>query len=112
MHNDCIRRLLSSKRKDSQGKLLPRRMQVFAWQLSAWLLIGSVLAMLAGMFILIWSSTLTKTQQLFQDWWNGEAMLAVTFTCISVALGVLFLLQQWTLYSWDGADDQDQRHQS
>lgn len=87
-------------------------MQVFAWQLSAWLLVGSVLAMLAGMFILIWSSTLTDTQQLFQDWWNGEAMLAVTFTAIAVVLGVMFLIQQYTLYSWSGADDQDQRNES
>lgn len=67
--------------------------------------------MLAGMFILIWSSTLTDSQQLFQDWWNGEAMLAVTFTIIAVVLGIVFFLQQYTLYSWHGADDQDQRNE-
>lgn len=108
-HNICIRRLLSSRRTNSDGMVLPRRMQVFAWQMSGWLLMVSALCMLGGMLILIWSSTLTERQRMFQSWWNGDAKLAVTFTIVTTCLIALFAIQQWTLYSFDGHDDSDQR---
>lgn len=107
-HNICIRRLLASRHKRPDGAQLPRRMQVWAWQMSGWLLMASALCMVAGMMILIWSSTVTEKQNVFKDWWNGDAKLAVTFTIVTVALLVLASLHQWTLYSWDGHDDSDQ----
>ena len=69
----------------------------------------SVLSMLLGMFILIWAGTVTDSQQTWLDWWNGEAKLAVTFSVITGFLAVLFVMQQWTLYSWYGEDDSDQQ---
>ena len=83
-------------------------MQVFAWQMSGWLLIASALCMLAGMLVLIWSSTLLNTRTLFVDWWNDDAKLAVTFTTVTAVLFALAGIQQWTLYSWNGSDDSDQ----
>ena len=82
-------------------------MQVYAWQISGVMLTLSVLSMVVGMFILIWSSTGRDTGT--AEWWDGEAKLAVTFTITAGVIGVLFLLQQWTLYSWHGKDDSGQQ---
>jgi len=65
--------------------------------------------MLAGIFILLWSST--GSVYSFQDWWNDEAKLAITFTIVTLAVGILFVFEQFTLYSWRGHDDSDPRRQ-
>lgn len=108
-HYECMRRLLSRKRPGKDGAILPRRLQVFAWQMSGWLLMASAVCMLAGMLVLIWSSTLTEQQRKFANWWNSEAKLAVTFTIVTVVLCSLAGIQWWTLYSFDGDDDSDQQ---
>lgn len=65
--------------------------------------------MLAGMFILIWSSTGGPTVTIGEkDWWNNEAKLAVTFSVIGLGVGCLFLWEQIELYTWRGADDTGQ----
>ena len=62
------------------------------------------------MFVMIWSSTgnLSALEMAYTGWWNDEAKLAVTFSVLSGVAGVLFVMQQLTLYSWDGQDDSDQ----
>ena len=62
--------------------------------------------MMAGMFILIWSSTggLTTTA-LGGSWWNGEAKLAVTFTIVAVTIACFLVMEQVALYSFLGKDD-------
>ena len=74
------------------------------------LLMLSILAMLGGMFILIWKSTgnLSALERTLHGWWNSEAKLAATFTTVAFVVGALFLMQQFTLYSWQGEDDSDQ----
>ncbi|KAH9908198.1 hypothetical protein F4778DRAFT_467511 [Xylariomycetidae sp. FL2044] len=100
----AIRRLLRSRQVSREGKALPRRAQVFMWQMSGLILSASVFAMLTGMFILIWSST-GGLSALRQGWWNGDAKMAVTFSAVALLLGLGFLYEQYTMYSWHGADD-------
>ena len=64
--------------------------------------------MLAGLLILIWSSTVTDKQRQLVNWWNGDAKLAVTVTIVTVSALALAILQQWTLFSFQGSDDRDQ----
>lgn len=93
-----IRRLLSQRYPDRRtGYHLPRKLQVYFWQLSVLFLAISVLAMFTGMFILIWSGT--AGYFLSSDWWNDDAKLAVTFTvCFAIVAG-LFLAENISLYS-------------
>lgn len=109
----AIRGLLSSKRRDSNGHVLPRRLQVLAWQLSGWVLTASAFTLIGGMCVLIWAGTggFSLVEKLTgAQWWNGEAKLAVTFSSVGFVLLVAFCLQQWTLFSWEGKDDSNQRH--
>ena len=109
--NTHIRRLLSQRHPCRfTGSILPRRAQVYTWQLSVLFLTLSVMAMLAGIFILLWSSTGPVDH--FRDWWNNDAKLAVTFTIVTIAVGGLFIFEQVTLYSWRGRDDSDPRRQA
>ena len=59
-------------------------------------------AMLSGMFILIWSST---GHEFDEPWWNEDAKLAVTFTTMAAVLALVFVLQQWTLFTWQKEDE-------
>ena len=68
----------------------------------------SIFAMLGGMFILMWSSTGKSPGSTKEGWWDSEAKLAVTFTVVSVAVGIAYVVLNWTLYSWEGKDDSDQ----
>ena len=63
--------------------------------------------MLGGMFILIWSSTgnLSEYEKLTGGWWNSDAKLAVTFSTVGFTLFVIFVTEQWTMYSFQGKDD-------
>lgn len=101
--NKSIRRLLRKKHRDKDGKWSPRILQVYTWQLSASLLTLAALAMLAGMFILIWSST--GHEKVGTSWWNGDAKMAVTFSIVTFLIALIFLIQQFTLYTFAGEDD-------
>lgn len=108
--NTSIRRLLRQAKLDpTTGKYLPRRAQVYTWQLSALLLTLSVLAMFGGMFILIWSSTGTALAGFVtRSWWNPDSQLAVTFSVVAFLIFLAFVFEQVTLYSWSGKDDSTQ----
>jgi hypothetical protein len=73
--------------------------------MSAALLTLSVLCMLGGMFILIWSSTGHTNG----SWWNSDSKLAVTFTIISSGVICLFIAEQVTLYSYDSDRPENSR---
>ncbi|KAF2667535.1 hypothetical protein BT63DRAFT_426397 [Microthyrium microscopicum] len=106
--NTSIRRLLRRRKPcNKTGCILPRKLQVWAWQLSVLLLGISVLAMISGMFILIWSGTGSIFPSEDVEWWNGEAKLAVSFTIVFAFIFVLFMVEQVTLYTWKGEDDSD-----
>jgi len=89
--------------------MLPRKAQVYAWQMSVLFLTFSVLAMITGMFILIWSSTGGIPDE---PWWNSNSKLAVSFTIVFCVITILFVFEQITLYSWDGKDDADDDRQA
>ena len=67
----------------------------------------SVIAMMVGIFILLWSGTGPSSPS--GNWWNDEAKLAVTFTIVTIAVAVMFVGGQVTMYSWQGHDDSDPR---
>lgn len=77
------------------------------WQLAGIILSFAVLCMLGGMFILIWSSTgnLSEYEKLTGSWWNSDAKLAVTFSTVGFVLFLIFVTEQWTMYSFQGKDD-------
>lgn len=104
--NTNIRRLLSQEHPcPKTGNVLPRKAQVYTWQMSVLFLALSVMAMMGGIFILLWSGTGPTSS--FSDWWNDDAKLAVTFTIVALAVMSLFVFGQVTLYSWKGQDDSD-----
>jgi len=106
--NTNIRRLLRQKRPcPKTGSVLPRKAHVYIWQMSVLFLALSVVAMMDGIFILLWSGT----GPLFPlgEWWTNEAKLAVTFTIVTIAVAVMFVFGQVTMYSWQGHDDSDPR---
>lgn len=113
-HRDAynkVRRLLSQKHRCRHtGYALPRNGLVYIWQLSVLFLTLSVLAMISGIFILIWSSTGNTGVNV--PWWNGEAKLAVAFTIVFAFIAGLFLFEQIALYSWHGRDDSDEDRQA
>ncbi len=109
--NTNLRRLLSKRDPELRtGSILPRRAQVYSWQLSAVFLTLSVLCMLGGMFILIWSSTGSGAfaSRSYKSWWNSEAKLAVTFSSVGLIILATFVFEQVTLYSWNGRYDSEQ----
>lgn len=75
------------------------------WQMSVMFLTLSVMAMMGGLFILLWSATGSVVDP--QGWWTDETKLAMTFTIVFSVVGVLFVYEQFTLYSWRGHDDSD-----
>ena len=56
----------------------------------------SVFIMILGIFVLVWSAAGGE------DWWNGQAQLAITFTVVACAVFGMFAWEQVTLFSWDG----------
>lgn len=104
---DKVRRLLSHKHRCPRtGYALPRDGLVYTWQLSVLFLTLSVLAMITGIFILIWSSTGNNGPN--ESWWNDQAKLAVAFTVVFIVVAGLFVFEQLELYSWYGRDDSDE----
>lgn len=65
----------------------------------------SVLAMVVGLFILIWSGTGGYFPT--SPWWDSEAKLAVTFTIVFCVVAMLFMYEQYALYSRKGEDEDD-----
>ena len=55
--------------------------------------------MIAGMFVLLWSAAGGE------DWWSGQAQLAITFTVVACAVMGMFFWEQFMLFSWD--DDKE-----
>ena len=97
--NASIRGLLSRQRPGPKGEVLPRQAQVLIWQMSVLYLIFAALLMLCGMFVLLWAAVGGE------QWWDGQAQLAVTFTIVAAIVMVLFMWEQFTLFSWDGPEE-------
>ncbi|KAF1991253.1 hypothetical protein K402DRAFT_173952 [Aulographum hederae CBS 113979] len=99
-HRDAlphIRHLLSSNKRDDEGRILPRRMQVYTWQLPVTFLACSALCMIVGMFVLVWAATLQTYEG--NDWWDENSKVAVTFTIVAGLTAVFFFMGQISLYS-------------
>lgn len=95
--NEAIRGLLASKARGRNGELLPRHSHVYLWQSSVMYLMVSVFILIAGLFCMLWAAAGGA------NWWNGQAQLAITFTVVSAVVIVMFVWEQFTLFSWDGA---------
>ncbi|OLN93942.1 hypothetical protein CCHL11_03386 [Colletotrichum chlorophyti] len=94
-----IRQSLRSKDRilvDNKWKYRPRRMQVYAWQLGVLFLMASVLCMISGMMLLVWSAVIEDvgSGKGFHD--NGR--VAVIFTAVALVAATVFGLGQATLY--------------
>lgn len=94
--NASIRALLSRERRGRGGEVLPRRSHVYLWQTGVLYLMCSVFIMILGIFVLVWSAAGG------QNWWNGQAQLAITFSIVACAVVAMFAWEQFTLFSWDG----------
>lgn len=60
-------------------------------------LMVSVFILIAGLFFMLWAAAGGE------DWWSGQAQLAITFTVVSGVVIFFFVWEQLTLFSWDGA---------
>ena len=93
-----IRLLLCMNHRRRDGSILPQKRQVILWQLAlVWLVLSAVL-MVAGLLLLSWQAA--------QDggWWSGQAQLALTYSVVTGLVLLVFLWEQWTLFSWDAID--------
>ncbi|KAK6068492.1 hypothetical protein SCUP234_07630 [Seiridium cupressi] len=92
-----IRKCMAGQR-GRDGQIKPRSVQVYAWQASTALLTAAVFCMICGMLVLVWISTnWGPFKNPSDDWWDGNAKLAVTFsTVLASTLGV-FLIAQGSL---------------
>lgn len=93
----AIRSLLTSQHRGRNGEVLPRQSLVFVWQTSVMYLMVSVFILILGLFVMLWAAAGGE------DWWNGQAQLAIAFTVVTTVVIVLFVWEQLTLFSWDGA---------
>ncbi|KXH53982.1 hypothetical protein CSAL01_09865, partial [Colletotrichum salicis] len=80
----------------TEWKYRPRKLQVYAWQLSVVFLAGAVLCMISGMIFLVWSAVAEDIGRGkgFDD--NGK--VAVVFTSFALITAVIFGLGQTALY--------------
>jgi hypothetical protein len=100
--NASIRDLLVSRRSDkSSGQRHPATAQVWLWQMGVVYLMCSVAFMVAGMLMLVWAAAGGE------DWWNGQAQLAITFTVVAALVGGLFCWEQANLFSWGGGKEEE-----
>ncbi|KAI0129619.1 hypothetical protein BJ170DRAFT_617035 [Xylariales sp. AK1849] len=68
-----IRRCMSGKEK-SDGRIMPRWVQVYAWQASVALLTAAVFCMVLGMTLLVWVSTnWGEYKNPRESWWDENA---------------------------------------
>ncbi|KAK3075859.1 hypothetical protein LTR53_000432 [Teratosphaeriaceae sp. CCFEE 6253] len=100
-HRDAlrnIRRFMGTRWRDAEGvmRVKPRRFQVFGWQASIMFLTLSVLTMVLGMCLLVWTATIRGPLKT-GSWWDDSAKLAVTWSSITVATLILFLFAQVSL---------------
>lgn len=94
--HEAIRGLLASTARGRQGEVLPRQSHVYLWQTSVMYLMVSVFILLAGLFCMLWAAAGGE------NWWNGQAQLAITFTVVAGVVIAHFVWEQLTLFSWDG----------
>lgn len=103
--------------RNEHGQRVPRRFQIYTWQLPVTFLLCSTLCMIVGMFILIWSATGHG-----DVWWNDNSkvslsaldgsspikgklhlftslQVATIFTSITVLTAMAFFGAQISLYS-------------
>ena len=97
--NASIRALLSSKTRGKNGETLPRQSHVFIWQMSVIYLMCSIFIMIGGLFVLLWTAVGGD------QWWDGQAKLAIAFSGVTFIVSCVFFWEQFTLFSWDGAND-------
>ncbi|KAK0355691.1 hypothetical protein LTR59_011058 [Friedmanniomyces endolithicus] len=100
-HRDAwrnIRLFMGAKYRDEEGvvRIRPRRFQVFGWQASIMFLTFSVLTMVLGMCLLVWTATIKGPLQT-GGWWSNNAKLAVTWSSVTVATIIVFLFAQISL---------------
>jgi hypothetical protein len=101
--NDSIRGLLGKQNPASNGELVPRKTQIWLWQVGIVYLMWSVVFMIAGMLMLVWTAAGGE------NWWNGQAQLAIAFTIVACLVGALFAWEQVALFSSDGRQRSDNR---
>ncbi|KAK5171211.1 uncharacterized protein LTR77_004355 [Saxophila tyrrhenica] len=97
--NASIRGLLGIKSLKSNGEKIPRRAQVWIWQMGVLYLMISVLFMIIGMLALVWAAVGG------QNWWNGQAQLAITFSVAAAVVAGLFVWEQVNLFAWDESSE-------
>ncbi|TKA43921.1 hypothetical protein B0A54_05682 [Friedmanniomyces endolithicus] len=100
-HRDAwrnIRLFMGAKYRDEEGvvRIRPRRFQVFGWQASIMFLTFSVLTMVLGMCLLVWTATIKGPLQT-GGWWSNNAKLAVTWSSVTGATIIVFLFAQISL---------------
>ncbi|KAH7224421.1 uncharacterized protein BKA55DRAFT_214611 [Fusarium redolens] len=89
-----IRHSLVRKRQ-SDHKVRPSWLQVYAWEFSLAFLVLAIFCMVIGLTILIWAGTEFGPSKPREDgWWDSNSKMAVTFTImLGFALLVLVLSQ-------------------
>lgn len=96
-HPDGLKLIRSGlgRKRVSDDKAHPSWLQVYAWEFSITFLVLSVLCMVAGMTILIWSGTqYGPLKPIDSGWWDKNSKMAVTFTCVlAFALAIVVLSQ-------------------
>ncbi|KAK5169920.1 uncharacterized protein LTR77_005898 [Saxophila tyrrhenica] len=91
--NAAIRALLSSTKRGKNGEILPRPTHIYLWQMGAVYLMISVMILIAGIFVLLWTAAQGEDE--------GQGKLAIAFTAVTCTVGGIFVYEQYTLFTWD-----------
>ncbi|WYZ46083.1 hypothetical protein EsH8_IX_000308 [Colletotrichum jinshuiense] len=94
-----MRQSLRSKNRvliDNDWKYRPRRIQVYTWQLGVLFLTASVMCMILGMMLLVWSAVAEDVGR--GKGFNDNGKVAVIFTVVALLTAGIFGLGQATLY--------------
>jgi hypothetical protein len=60
--------------RDVDGTVRVRRFQIYTWQLPVIYLTCSVITMIIGIWVLIWTSAVMSSGG--ETWWTGDAMVS------------------------------------
>ncbi|KAE9973528.1 hypothetical protein EG328_004369 [Venturia inaequalis] len=98
-----IRMLIRGNAKRIRGQIRPSRVRMFIWQLPVFFLTCATVAMMTGIWVLVWTATMEAGTFV----WKENAKSAVVFTSITGVTGIIFFWAQTLLHAPVHEEDED-----
>ncbi|TID19463.1 hypothetical protein E2P81_ATG06632 [Venturia nashicola] len=98
-----IRMLIRGDKKKTGGQIVPARPRMFIWQLPVFFLICATVAMMTGIWVLVWIATMETGKFV----WKENAKSAVAFTVVTGVTAIIFFWSQKLLHASVHEQDDD-----